>query len=183
MEKMSFTIREMKKGDAYGIAYVHVNSWKTTYRGVVPQDYLDSLDVKERQKKWEKKLEDYPAESNYGIVAVNDQSDIVGFAICDEAEEKDPVDGELNAIYILGDYQQQGIGRAFLRKILENFRERGWKTFAIVALVDNPSMPFYEKLRPHYLRLDTFTVHEKALKEWVMTFSIDEVEHMVGKKQ
>ncbi|SDJ04327.1 GNAT family N-acetyltransferase [Natribacillus halophilus] len=177
---MNYSIREMKKGDAYGIACVHVDSWRTTYQGIVPQSYLDSLNVKEREQRWEKILDEYPENSNYGLVAVNEQSEIVGFAVCDQAEEQESVDGELNAIYVLEQYQQQGIGVAFMRKVLANFRERGWKTFAIIALADNPSFPFYEKLNPHYLRIDTFTVHGEELREWVMTFSVDEVEALLS---
>ncbi|QQK79157.1 GNAT family N-acetyltransferase [Salicibibacter cibi] len=173
---MAYTIREMKEGDAYGIAYVHVHSWHTTYKGIVPQSFLGRLQVSEREKHWENLLTEYPRKSNYGLVAVNDQSEIVGFAICDQADDKEPAEGELNAIYILKNNQQHGIGRALLRHVLVNFHERGWKTFKVVALADNPSFPFYEKLNPHYLRLDTWTVDGVDLKEWVMTFHVAEVE-------
>ena len=36
--------------DAKGIARVQVESWHTTYPGIVPKSYLDSLDVKKREK-------------------------------------------------------------------------------------------------------------------------------------
>ncbi|QQK75191.1 GNAT family N-acetyltransferase [Salicibibacter cibarius] len=173
---MTYTIREMKEGDAHGIAYVHVHSWHTTYQEIVPRSYLDRLHVSEREKKWESILAEYPRKSNHGLVAVNDDSEIIGFAICDQADEKEPVEGELNAIYILENDQQRGIGQALLQQVLTNFREKGWATFMIVALADNPSFPFYEKLNPHYLRLDTWTVDGVDLKEWVMTFRVAEVE-------
>ncbi|AXF57309.1 GNAT family N-acetyltransferase [Salicibibacter kimchii] len=177
---MAYMIREMKEGDAYGIAYVHVDSWNTTYQGIVPQGYLERLQVGEQEQKWETILHEYPGKSNYGLVAVNDESEIVGFAICDQADEKEPVDGELNAIYIHENDQQHGIGRALLRHVLANFREKGWETFLTVALVDNPSFPFYEKLNPHYLRLDTWKVDGVELQEWVMTFHVTEVEALLG---
>ncbi|QDI92451.1 GNAT family N-acetyltransferase [Salicibibacter halophilus] len=176
---MTYTIREMKEGDEQGIARVHVDSWNTTYQGIVPQGYLDRLHVKEQEQKWETILREYPGKSNFGVVAVNEASEIVGFAICGQADEKEPVDGELKSIYILENDQQHGIGRVLLRHVLANFHERGWETFMTVALADNPSFPFYKKLNPHYLRLDTWTVDGVELKEWVMAFHVAEVEALL----
>jgi hypothetical protein len=36
-------LRRARSHDALGIARVHVQSWQTAYRGVLPQDYLDRL--------------------------------------------------------------------------------------------------------------------------------------------
>jgi hypothetical protein len=41
-------IRRAEPRDAAGIAHVHVASWRTTYRGIVPDSYLDALDEPER---------------------------------------------------------------------------------------------------------------------------------------
>lgn len=37
------TIRKAVLTDAEGIAKVHVDSWKTTYANIVPDEYLDNL--------------------------------------------------------------------------------------------------------------------------------------------
>jgi hypothetical protein len=39
------------------IAEVHVCSWKVGYRGLLPQDLLDSLDPRQRVPRWEATLE------------------------------------------------------------------------------------------------------------------------------
>jgi len=36
-------IRKAEPKDAYGIARVRVNGWRTTYRGIVPADFLLKL--------------------------------------------------------------------------------------------------------------------------------------------
>ncbi len=41
-----------KVEDIKDIAKVHVDSWRTTYRGIVPADYLNSLNYKEFEDKW-----------------------------------------------------------------------------------------------------------------------------------
>ncbi|MCY9076700.1 GNAT family N-acetyltransferase, partial [Bacillus inaquosorum] len=45
-------LREAKVEDIKDIAKVHVDSWGTTYRGIVPADYLNSLNYKEFEDKW-----------------------------------------------------------------------------------------------------------------------------------
>jgi hypothetical protein len=39
----SLIVRRARPHDALRIARVHVQSWQSTYRGVLPPDYLDSL--------------------------------------------------------------------------------------------------------------------------------------------
>jgi hypothetical protein len=40
-------IREAELYDAAAIAIVHVDSWRSTYRGIIPEDYLfDRLTTK-----------------------------------------------------------------------------------------------------------------------------------------
>lgn len=41
-------IRRAKLDDAQGIAKVHVNSWRTTYKDIIPNDFLDNLSVEQR---------------------------------------------------------------------------------------------------------------------------------------
>jgi hypothetical protein len=45
-------IRVATVQDAGAIARVHVESWQTTYVGIVPEAYLASLDVVQREGSW-----------------------------------------------------------------------------------------------------------------------------------
>ncbi|MBA4544154.1 hypothetical protein H1164_14880 [Thermoactinomyces daqus] len=49
-------IRPAMIADAQEIAKVHVKSWQTTYRGIVSEDYLTSLNPEESAARWEKHL-------------------------------------------------------------------------------------------------------------------------------
>jgi hypothetical protein len=40
-------VREARLEDARAIAEVHLASWKTTYRGIIAQEYIDGLRVEE----------------------------------------------------------------------------------------------------------------------------------------
>lgn len=39
------TVRPAGPGDALGLALVHVRAWQAAYPGLMPQQYLDGLDV------------------------------------------------------------------------------------------------------------------------------------------
>ena len=46
------TIREARIEDAAGMAKVHVDSWRTTYAGIVPDTYLANLSYARREIFW-----------------------------------------------------------------------------------------------------------------------------------
>lgn len=51
------TIRPAEIGDAAAIARVHVDTWRTTYGGIIPQAYLDTMTVQNRTFVWVRLLE------------------------------------------------------------------------------------------------------------------------------
>ena len=49
-------IRKAKLVDAKGIAHVHMDSWLATYRGIVPDTYLDQISYGAREELWNDNL-------------------------------------------------------------------------------------------------------------------------------
>jgi len=45
-------IREANIEDAKGIANVHVKAWQSAYKGIMPEEYLLSLSVKDKTELW-----------------------------------------------------------------------------------------------------------------------------------
>lgn len=56
MKEHAVSIRHATLDDATAIAEVHVASWRTTYRGIVDQAYIDTLSVAERATAWAQRL-------------------------------------------------------------------------------------------------------------------------------
>ncbi len=50
---MGIHIRRAIKDDIPGIAKVHVDSWKTTYKGIFADEILDNIAYEKREKQWE----------------------------------------------------------------------------------------------------------------------------------
>ncbi len=46
--KLQFSVRVAEPEDAVAIGTIHTESWKTTYKGIVHQSFLDSIDLNKR---------------------------------------------------------------------------------------------------------------------------------------
>ena len=106
---MSIRIRAATPEDAASIGRVHVDSWRSTYAGIVPADYLACLSYRNRESAWKQLLTaDRPGTCCF--VAETEDGDIVGFANTGPEREGNSIyGGELYAIYILEGYQRMGI--------------------------------------------------------------------------
>ena len=139
-------IRSATKSDAVQIAEVHVNSWRTTYKGVVPDSYLDHLSVTKRILSWGKQLDEENTGSKV-FVAENELGQIVGFVSGGSNRlETMPFDSEIYAIYLLEEYQRQGIGERLISSITSFLMDQGFKSTYLWALENNRYRSFYEKL-------------------------------------
>ncbi|MBU8915202.1 GNAT family N-acetyltransferase [Bacillus sp. FJAT-29953] len=136
-------IRKAVLADAKGIAKVHVDSWKTTYANIVPDEYLNNLIFESREQLW---VDNIP---NGGVyVAENDEGEIVGFSSGgkERSGKYSGFDGELYAIYILKEYQGKGIGSALVKPIIDEIKALGIHSMLVLVLKDNSSRLFYEAL-------------------------------------
>ncbi len=46
---MDVIVRDATSADAPAIARIHIDSWRSTYRGIVPHEYLAELSYRERE--------------------------------------------------------------------------------------------------------------------------------------
>ena len=140
---MKFTVRQARIEDADSIARVHVESWKTTYAGIVPDAYLLSLSAEPRSKMWREWLN----AGNPLIFVAEDETGVFGFA--NGGQSRDAIEGydaELYAIYLLQQKQKQGVGRSLVQKLAEALRSKGFRSLIVWVLAKNPSVDFYLSL-------------------------------------
>lgn len=140
---MNLSIRKATLEDAANIARVHIVSWQESYRGIVPQPYLDSLEIGARTDAWKSRLE-RPVSTVF--VAILD-GQLCGFIGGGRARE--PVqdfDGEFFAIYLLDAAKGHGIGRLLMRRLAETLLANGLTKGMVWVLADNPTRNFYEHL-------------------------------------
>ena len=140
---MKFTVRQAQIADANDIGFVQVESWRTTYAGIVPDAYLASLSGKSRAERWREQFHD---ETTLIFVA-QDQAGVFGFV--SGGKLRDPIEGydaELYAIYLLQNKQRRGAGRILFRKLAETLHMRDFRSLIVWVLARNPSAGFYAHL-------------------------------------
>jgi GNAT superfamily N-acetyltransferase len=151
-------IREATQSDANGIAKVHVDCWRSTYDGLVPADFLADLSYQEAEKFWRDVLIDSNM-PGFVYVAVNDAGQIVGYiAGGPEREGNQLYEGELYSIYILKEFQRQGIGRNLIAAASQKMLQSGLKSVMLWTLAVNPYRGFFEELRGQVVSEETIEI-------------------------
>jgi ribosomal protein S18 acetylase RimI-like enzyme len=146
------TLRPARPADAPGIARVHVETWRNAYAGLVPEAYLVGMTEARQTALWSAVIgraggreapreEVLVAETDGGRAAAR----IVGFGSC--GPSRDPAfAGEIYTLYVAGDWQGRGVGRALLGGLFERLRRARLKDAVIWVLSGNPSRFFYEAM-------------------------------------
>jgi ribosomal protein S18 acetylase RimI-like enzyme len=162
--------------DADGIARVHVASWRTTYLGLLSDDFLSSLSEESYTDRWRRVIGDGLSR----VFVVGDDAEIVGFASCGrERAGETGFSGELYAIYILDSAQRQGHGRELVRSVAGALREMKLPDMIVWVLRDNTAARnFYERLGGAYVRAQPITIGTSTLEEVSYGWrSLDEIRY------
>jgi GNAT superfamily N-acetyltransferase len=136
------SIRLAEVWDAAAIAHVHVQSWLTTYKGLVPDEYLASLNEAERVPLWQEWLT-----RDIRVFVAEEEGEIVGFA--GGGPIREPLaayDAELYTIYLLEDAQSRGIGKNLLSAVAEALIRQDHTGMVVWVLEQNPAVGFYERM-------------------------------------
>lgn len=157
------SVRPARIADAAAIARVHVASWRSTYRGLLTDEFLDSLDEPTYTQRWGRIL----AEGSSRVYVASGGDDVVGFASGGrERAGEDGFEGELYAIYVVREAQGQGHGRRLVEAVVTGLRELGLEDMIVWVLRDNPSARrFYERLGGVYVREQPITIGSSSLQE------------------
>jgi GNAT superfamily N-acetyltransferase len=140
------TIRAARPEDARPVAEVHVDSWRHTYRGVLPDEYLDRLSVDDRESMWLGAFADPDPKS--GALVAEADGHLVGFASFGLSRDEDAPDGtgEVPAIYVEPAALGTGVGRELFAAVTETLRDAGFTRATLWVLEANASARrFYEK--------------------------------------
>ncbi|MGO8958184.1 MAG: N-acetyltransferase family protein [Streptosporangiaceae bacterium] len=141
------TIRRATTDDAARIAEVHVRSWQGAYRGLIPQDYLDRLDLPPRVAMWGQILASvhWPAG---GVLVAESGSRLAGFVSYGPTRDEDATQsivGEIMAIYLVPAAWGNGLGRELMSAALAALATAGYAKATLWVLDSNErARRFYE---------------------------------------
>ncbi len=104
-------VRKGQPGDEAEITSVHTHAWQQSYKGIVPDQFLEErpLSFRDRLNWWSAVVEG--KDPNTVFVAESAQHGIVGFcAVGPSRDEEFKGQGEIGAIYCLNEYKGKGVG-------------------------------------------------------------------------
>jgi len=173
-------IREASPRDIPGIARAHVDSWQSAYRGIVRDEYLDSLTYEKCIRTWERRLAGDEAPFLY--VAVQPGEGIVGFAACGPERKGDAAfAGELHAIYLRPGFERRGIGRRLVAAVARRLLREGISSMLVWVLRDNPARGFYEALGGRRVRERVVVIGDEELVE--LAYGWDDIQTVAAAGQ
>lgn len=130
-------IRKAERDDVRQIAEICVEDWQTAYRGIIDDDFLDSMSVDGR---YEIEINRYS-----DMIVAADGDRVLGYAWLQAAGDE-AADCEIVALYVRYSRRNAGIGKSLLRDAIRRFREIGKQRMIIWCLKENhESRRFYER--------------------------------------
>jgi len=175
-------LREAMLRDAGAVARVSVDTWRSAYQGLLPDDVLSGLSYDRRAENFRRTLR--APDRPFAFVA-EDRGHVVGYAMAGRERDLDPVyTGELYALYILDRYQNRGIGRSLISAVATRLAADDRHAMLVWVLSNNPARGFYESLGGKLLRSRPLELGGIVLEEvaygWADTIKLRTLESVRG---
>jgi len=134
-------VRLARPEDAEALAHVHVETWRDTYAGILPDRVLLGMSKRREQGGWSGAV--LRGERIY--VSETEDRGITGFGSCGTNRIRNmPCGAEVYTLYVLPDHQGRGHGKALFLRMLRELSARHYESVLVWVLRDNPARFFYE---------------------------------------
>jgi ribosomal protein S18 acetylase RimI-like enzyme len=128
------TIRQAVLDDFKRIANLHASSWLKTYRGILPDSFLDNNLIGEREQYWKTKMS--LLKSNEFVLIAEDSAHPVGFiAVLDRPENG--YDAFIDNLHVRADLKGKGIGKILMRETAKRLLASGRASVYLWVLKGN----------------------------------------------
>jgi len=142
--ELTYAIVPAGPGDAVDLAKVHVQAWRETYPGMLPQVYLDRMSVMAHARRWRHRL----MRNDEVTLAAETAHGLVAYASGEWSRRgARPGEAEVSTLYVLKKAQRCGLGRRLLTASARTLAARGATSLVIWVLRDNAgARRFYEAM-------------------------------------
>ncbi|MGE0735760.1 MAG: N-acetyltransferase family protein [Alphaproteobacteria bacterium] len=135
-------IRPARPDDAKTIGEIYVETWRTTYAGMLPDHVLVRMSEARHAVLWGHDIGDRSQ-----LVRVAESNNrIVGFGSAGALRNAGAGQGEVYTLYVRPDAHGHGVGRKLILSLFEGLLARGYPSAVIYVVAANPSRFFYERL-------------------------------------
>jgi len=137
-------IRPARIADAEQIANVEIETWRTTYAGMLPDRVLLNMSPRRQIAAWVGFLRHRPDDAR---IAQSAKGAVIGFGNCGRQRDSTfDYGGEIYTLYVLPDAQGQGMGRQLLLALFARLVATGHASALAWVVRANPARYFYERL-------------------------------------
>ncbi len=137
--------RNASLADVYQIAALHARSWQESYRGIMPDEFLDNNVEAERLAVWRERFDEQ--QPNRQVILAEEDGKLVGFACV--VTDSDPTYGALlDNLHVASPHKGRGIGRQLIKRAAEwvNGQDATSPFFLWVYEKNHAARAFYDSL-------------------------------------
>lgn len=131
--------RLCSEDDRNALSRIYEESWRFAYKGIIPQDYLDSIP----KGQWAASAD----KPNISTLVLFKDGEMIGTAsFCPSRFEDMAGWGEVVSIYLLPDFMGKGYGKMLFAEAVRGLEEMGFRDIFLWVLEENTNARrFYEK--------------------------------------
>jgi L-amino acid N-acyltransferase YncA len=141
------SVRPATPADAAAVARVHCEAWRSAYRGLLPDAFLDSMEPDARRiARWAASLSLPADDPRFTIVAEAPGDGVIGFTGGGPCRDAEPAaSAEMFTLYLLDRWRGRGAGRLLFEAFADAVVRRGHRSLVAWVLEGNaPARRFYE---------------------------------------
>lgn len=163
---LDFNIKSPELDNSKDIAHIITDCWKTSYKGILPADFLNNLSYEERENKIRTSILGTNEKFTSNIIIYSDET-VKGVAfygknICDFPENF----GEIIVLYVDINEQRKGIGQKLISWVKNELKNEGFTDMIIWCLKDNtPAVEFYKAMGGIVMDERDFEIDGEMYKE------------------
>lgn len=124
-----FTLRPMADDDLRPVKALHLESWRRSYAGLMPSDFLKEPVEREMDTRWAT----LPADHDLALVAERSGT-LAGFALVYATHAEGPL---LESLHVAADHQGSGVGRQLMGRVARDLAARGHDRLWLEVIAGN----------------------------------------------
>lgn len=153
--------------DSEAVSRIYEESWKYAYKGIIPQEYLDSIP----EGQWVSNLDNPDRKT---LICMEGDKYIGTSSFGQSRLEKLSNWGEIISIYLLPEYMGKGYGKILLQTSVSELKKLGYEdVFLWVLRENNRARRFYERFG--------FTETEDYLETYIGGKKLQEIRYQYRK--
>ncbi|HEY4031476.1 MAG TPA: GNAT family N-acetyltransferase [Caulobacteraceae bacterium] len=164
-------VRPASWDDIEGMARVSVDTWRLTYKDILPKAYLERMRLV-RQETQRSRMMHAPGVHHF--VAIEPSAgEVVAFVSCGPTRNGGSASGEIYELYVQNGYQGRGLGRRLFRAAMDRLARDGHERLVVWVLNENPNFNFYPRMGGWLHAKKTIRVGGRGVDETAYLWPLD----------